>query len=178
MEINERIAKIKEYFVTFRIQDGGIYVYVRTPEGWTSPDVDILKGNYKVVMGPTEDKSLVIFATELDNGINCVFDAIEYAIQFNHEAKERKGLLDARVKELTELFKTEDLERLRNLQFTFPPKKGGRKHGNAATKAKTKITSGEGSEECLPERGSKTPQEAASLQPDNSLMSFAKRLVD
>lgn len=123
MTIKERIGKIKEYFKEMQIVtvDGEqiIYVIVNFPHGWvidesleTKFDVSVQEGEY-----PTE----FYFATNIDNGENKVFDAIEYNIEKMKDAIERAQLLKVKIAELKDIFQNENitLDELRSLKFTW-----------------------------------------------------------
>ena len=61
------------------------------------------------------------FCSEIDNGEEKVFDAIEYNIEKMKEAIERAQLLSEKTKELKRLFENESitLSQLRSLKITY-----------------------------------------------------------
>lgn len=123
MDITKRIDKIKDYFVKFNIDEGAITVILKFPSKWTIPDMDFLKKQYNTAAGATPYG--VVYATELTNGFDKIFDAVEYTIRFNMEAQERLTLFNEKVEELKKLFVEESLERLKTLNFVLDKKKKG-----------------------------------------------------
>lgn len=121
MDITKRIEKVKEYFIKFNIDDEAITLALKFPTKWAIPNAEFLKEQYNVVAGATPYG--VIYATELANGFEKIFDAVEYTIRFNMEAQERLTLLNEKVEELKKLFVGESLEKLRTLNFVFDKKK-------------------------------------------------------
>lgn len=123
MSIKNRIENIKEYFKEMQIVtvDGEqiIYVKVLFPNGWiideninTKYNVTYDEGNY-----PGE----FYFATEIENGEDNIFNAIESNIEKMKEALERAQLLKVKMLELKDIFQDEEntLNELRSLKFTW-----------------------------------------------------------
>ena len=161
MNINERIEKIRPYFVVFNIsaEEDAAYVVVKFPPSWSIPDTNALLETYKVQTAPMENG--MCFATEIKNGAECVFDAIDYIVEFNKRIEERRGLLQEKLEEFKKLFATEPLDRLKTLKFVFdePKKKKSAKKSEKPVeteKAEPKVET----------------------EPDNSLMSFAKNITE
>ncbi len=120
MDINKRIETIKEYFLKFNVDDNTITLILKFPPKWTVPDSNFLREQYSVVAGPMQYG--IVFATELENGFDKIFDAVDYMIAFNKEAQERMALFNEKAQELKSLFTTESLENLKSLAFTFVKK--------------------------------------------------------
>lgn len=78
----------------------------------------------------------MVYATELANGFDKIFDAVEYTIRFNMEAQERLTLFNEKVEELKKLFVEESLERLKTLSFVLDKKKKGAQGKSKSTTAK------------------------------------------
>ena len=123
MEIKERIDNIRQYFVEMKVMAGNegeqfIYVSVRFPKNWIINDEIEKKFNVTVAEG---QDGLLYFCTDITNGMDCVFDAIEYNIEKMQEAIERAQLLAAKTKELRSLFEDEsiDISDLRGLTFSY-----------------------------------------------------------
>lgn len=123
MELKDRIEKIKPYLVTFNIiaGEGAAYAVVKFPNRWTISDQQVLKETYKVEIATQPEG--VYFISEIKNGTDCIFDAIEFVICLNKSVEERESLLKEKVTELTELFATESLDSLKKLKFVLPNKK-------------------------------------------------------
>jgi hypothetical protein len=128
MDLQKRIENIKNYFYDMKMstEDGIVYIQTRFPSNWTISE--LLEDNFKV-RGVDTKKGTQIFFTEINNGFEKVFDAIDYTIQMNISALERLDLFRTKIDELKELFDNEDIEKLKRLEFTFkkPEKKRTKK---------------------------------------------------
>ena len=120
MNYVEKIKKIGEYFKSSNVIDDSICVVVNFPSKWLLPDEKILKEKYKVEVVLVDN--LFYFVTEIENGEDCIFYAIEEIIQSNRELETKLELLDKKVSELRDIFATEPLEKLQTLSFTFDKK--------------------------------------------------------
>ena len=184
MDISERIERIKPYFVSFNVmaEESAAYSVVRLPKSWKIPDKDALKANFKVEIAPIQEG--ICFVTEIGNGSECIFNAIDYVIDFNKKVEERKGLFNEMIKELGDIFARESLDKLKTLRFVFEPQK------KSSKKAKVKETvvqafTGEGETEGevnQSEPVTETPPVQEEKKPeennDNSLMAFAKTITE
>lgn len=123
MTIKERIKNIKDYFKEMQIVtvDGEqiIYVIVNFPYGWVVDEM--IETKYDVTVTNGEYPGEFYFATNIDNGEERVFDAIEYNIEKMKDAIERAQLLKTKIAELKDIFQNEDikLNELRTLKFTW-----------------------------------------------------------
>lgn len=131
--MNDRIEKIKPYFIEMQIisdddNNTVIYIKVSFPNKWSIPN-EIRNEKVNVI---TMDDLTNIFFTDLVNGYDILFDAIEYTIKENKEAEERVNLFHIKVKELESLFKDETttLEQLKLLTFVFEKPKRNKKTNN------------------------------------------------
>lgn len=123
MLIKERIEKIKEYFKEMQIvtvdNEQIIYVIVNFPFGWVIDEN--IEAKFEVTVQEGEYQTEFYFATNIDNGENRVFDAIEYNIEKMKDAIERAQLLKTKIAELKDIFQNENitLSELRTLNFTW-----------------------------------------------------------
>lgn len=117
MSIGERIEEIKPYFVTFNVHDGLAYVLVKFPKSWSLFSTADIEKEFDIKIAQKSEG--VYFFCEVANGFDDVFDAINYIITNNKSLEEKKYLLQEKVKELSELFLTEPLEKLKTMKFTF-----------------------------------------------------------
>ena len=123
MELKDRISRINEYFTNMEITniDGKqvIYVGVQFPKGWIVDDEINKKYNVSVVEG-TDDGNQY-FACDIEDGIDRVFDAIDYNIAKMKDAIERARLLTEKTIQLKELFEDENntVASLKTLRFEF-----------------------------------------------------------
>lgn len=117
MEIQDRITGLGSYFKSFNIIDGLAYALVKFPSGWKLPDEEMLGEEFSV--STQENSDGVYFYIEMSEGVGRLFDAIDYTVSFNKAIEERLALFKECANKLKELFNTEDLEKLRTLEFTF-----------------------------------------------------------
>lgn len=126
MGITERIKKLGNYFKEMQIvtidDKQVIYVIVKFPYGWVIDEE--IEEKYNVTVSNGEYNNEFYFCTEIDNGEEKVFDAIEYNIEKMKEAIERAQLLSEKTKELKLLFENESitLHQLRNLKIIYNDK--------------------------------------------------------
>lgn len=175
MNLDERIANVKPYFLLFNVNadEDATFVVAKFPENWSIPNAKGLFETYKVQVGPMENG--VCFATEIKNGIDCVFDALEYVIEFNKRMEERRALINEKLEELKKLFSTEPLDRLKTLTFVFDePKK---KRGKTIKKTESQQ---EDTAESVPEQEvekSEENKEPTEQNNDSEFMEFAKNIA-
>ena len=123
MGITDRIKKLGNYFKEMQIVtlDGKqvIYVIVNFPSGWVIDEE--IEEKFNVTVSEGEYNEEFDFCTEIDNGEEKVFDAIDYNIEKMKEAIERAQLLSEKTKELKQLFENESitLSQLRNLKIIY-----------------------------------------------------------
>lgn len=125
MEIQDRINKIKQYFINFNIVEGYSYILAKFPPNWKMPKKEELMEAYGVKIAA--DPKGICFFTEFSNSTDMLFDAVEYIIDFNEKLMERVALFKEKMNELNELFSSEDLETLKTLEFKFGKKKKNKK---------------------------------------------------
>ena len=123
MDIKERIERIGKYFQDMNVASGNNIIYVRVmfPKGWGCSE--LTEYNYNVKAVPDEIPGYFYFFTDLANGFEKVFDAIDYNINFNEEAQAKVTLLREKIDELKNIFETEDIETLKTLEFKYKKKK-------------------------------------------------------
>ena len=123
MSIAERIKKIEPYFKEMQIitveKEPVIYVVVEFPYGWVIDEE--LEPKFNITISKGEHSGEFYFCSEIKNGEETVFDAIEYNIEKMKEAIERAQLLSEKTKTLKELFEDESISilQLRNLKFVY-----------------------------------------------------------
>ena len=123
MGIKERIKRLETYFKEMQITsiDGKqvIYVVVTFPNGWVVDDEIVNK--YDVTFQKGQYQNEYYFCTEIENGEDKVFDAIEYNIEKMKEAIERSKLLTEKTLELKKIFENENisLSQLKTLKITY-----------------------------------------------------------
>lgn len=119
MDISERIKNLKPYFLSFNVmaEDDASYVLMHFPDNWVLPDAKMLKDVYLTEIAPRE--SGIFFLTEIENGTEKLFDCVEFVVKYNKNIEERKYLLSEKIKELTKLFASAELEQLKSLKFVM-----------------------------------------------------------
>ena len=119
MNIQERIKNISEYFIGMQMstEDNIVYVRTRFPNNWVISE--LLEDNFHVRGIQDKKNNTQFFFTNIENGFDVVFDAIDFTIQMNKSALERLELFKEKVEELKELFDSEEIEKLRRIEFTF-----------------------------------------------------------
>lgn len=137
MALNERIQKLKPYLLVYNvsIEDGVQYAVLKMPEKWSVPSNEIDKA-YGVKVRAIEGG--ICFLADIDAGQDTLFDSLDYVVNLNVKMQERVSLLKQKVDELKEIFMKEDLEKLKTIEFTFPPQKKG-KAGASQKKPKPQV---------------------------------------
>lgn len=124
--IKERIEKIKPYFRGMQVQtvddSNIIYVAVSFPPKWIIDKE--LEEKFNISIARNDDGNYY-FCAEMEVGFDTLFDAIECNINKMVTAQERAKLLKDKIFELQEIFldETIPIERLRNYEFVYKPKK-------------------------------------------------------
>lgn len=178
MDLSARIEKIKPFFISFNVlaNDDAAYAVVKLPKGWVMPDLATLKENFKVEVAPLESGKC--FITEIKNGSECIFDAIDYVVTFNRQLEATKALFDEKKNELRKIFSVEPLERLKNLRFVIDqPKKTSKKAQKPKSVDEIKGEQDEKADE-QEEKVEEQPKVEEPTEPDNSLMSLAKSITE
>lgn len=115
-KIQDRLNILKPYIVGIRYLEGIQIVDAMFKEGWTVPDSDIIKK--ELVDGPKN--YYMFYSQDNDNvTVDTLLDYVEGIININIERENKFQLLKLKVDELKELFKTNELNKLETLRFTF-----------------------------------------------------------
>ena len=189
MDISERIKNLKPYFLSFNVmaEDDASYVLMHFPDNWVLPDAKMLKDVYLTEIAPRE--SGIFFLTEIENGTEKLFDCVEFVVKYNKNIEERKYLLSEKIKELTKLFASAELEQLKSLKFVMdevPQDQTESKKTKGKPKKAEKKTPEQEEEEILTEVAEKSGTEkvpenkTASQESDSDesgLMALAKGLT-
>ena len=129
-DISERIVSLGDKFMGFNITSGYIYALINLPKKWSIPsEID----DYNVKSVADNKSTGTYFFTEIVNGVDKVFDAIDHCVGVNKDAMERAQIFQEKIAELKEIFGdgTKTIEELRTLEFNFPPQKKGVKRPKA-----------------------------------------------
>lgn len=176
MAIQDRIEKIKAFFKGFNVdaEQGVSVLLVRFPNGWQIPNQENLSKKFSIQIAARQEG--YYFVSEIENGIDGLFDAADYTIEYNQSIIEKSEILKEKINELKELFINESIERLKTLEFTFggekiTPKKNvksGKKSTASAEKKKPQV---------IEEKAAEIPledEQPENNDDDNDLMSLAK----
>ena len=177
MNINERIKELGSYFKGLNIVEDTTFVLVKFPEKWKVFDETLLNQNFKVYSGTKEGVDGIFFLTETSNGVDCLFDAINYVINENKAFEEKATLLQEKANELRELFITESLEKLRTLEFTFSTKRSPKKTKNSVKREITQVVDENKTEEITTQVQNDEPVSEKNT-PESDTMSFMKELTE
>jgi hypothetical protein len=117
--LQERLGKIKEYFVGMEMYNGLWVVRVKYRPKWGAyPPED---GRIKVVSDENESDLWWYCANDEDVDIDSILDLIEETIQTNMEAIKKVELFKLKAGELKQIFSDESisLKKLQTLRFVF-----------------------------------------------------------
>lgn len=121
--MQDRILKIKEYFLGLEICDDIVFGKVDYPGKWIIPSEEVLNDMFKVKVVENNKGVGVFYCCELNNGVTPIFDAIDFTIDFNKTLEEKSKLLLEKVNELKTLFAEKPIEVLRTIEFKYNEKK-------------------------------------------------------
>ena len=171
--MQKRIEKISSFFKGFNITDGIAYIYVVFPNTWQLPNSAVLSDNFKASIA--SDDSGVYFFTQYTNGIDLIFDAVDFVIEFNRDLEAKTALFKEKVEELKSLFTTETTEALSTLviEIKEPKKKSGKKTRNVKKK-KTEDCQIECAAQCSEEpiKDETTIEEVAAQEDCNNMIDY------
>jgi hypothetical protein len=116
----ENIKSLRPYFHSLREIQNNVSLDIKVPLTWKYED--IVKP-YRTVNVKVQDKNdkfnLVSFISQAtQEGYDVVFACAEEIFKFNKEEEEKQKLFQQKVKELQELFKTESLDKLKEINLT------------------------------------------------------------
>ena len=116
MDIRMRIANVSGYFRSFNISEGIAYIMAAFPDGkWTVPD-DVFG---KVKVKKNKDTEYYFF-TEIENGTDVLFDALDEVIKENMILLEKVELLKKYVEELKRTVSERSIEEVRRIRIIVP----------------------------------------------------------
>ena len=114
--IQKELEALQPYVISIRYLKGVPVVDIVLSEGWTIPD----NKQIKVVKGPDESLNyFMLFSEEQGIGLDELLDYIHKIIKINLERERKLDLLKAKVNELKEVFKSNNLSKLQRLKFSF-----------------------------------------------------------
>jgi hypothetical protein len=116
----EEIKSLRPHFHSLREIQNNVSLDIKVPLSWKYED--IVKP-YRTVTLKVQDKNdkfnLVSFISQAtQEGYDVVFACADEIFRYNKEEEEKQKLFHQKVKELQELFKTETLDKLKEINLT------------------------------------------------------------
>lgn len=127
----DRISKISQYFKGMQVTELQgqkiIYVIVQFPTHWRIGDAG---EKFNVTVRPGKDyPGQIFFFDDFSNGLENIFDAIDYVIATSTAIEERNKILQEKINDLSVLFADPSipLSKLSTLSFSFAKRKSATK---------------------------------------------------
>jgi hypothetical protein len=116
----ESIKSLRPHFHSLREVQNNVSLDIRVPLNWKYEDI---AKPYRTITLKVQDKNdkfnLISFISQAtQEGYDVVFACADEIFKFNKEEEEKQKLFHKKVKELQELFKTESLDRLKEINLT------------------------------------------------------------
>lgn len=110
----ETIQKLRPYFFSFREIDDKACLDLKIPVTW------VFDGNNNHIAVQDRDERfylITIYNDITEKGYDELFELSLQIVQYNISEEEKKNLLQEKIKELESLFKTESLDKLKEINF-------------------------------------------------------------
>lgn len=114
-KIQDRLDKLRPYVIGIRYVEGYQMVDVVLNDGWKVLTSEIIR----IEPADKSKNYYMFFSDDKAIDIDDLLDFVEEIIKFNLEREAKHALLKEKFEELKKLFKSNTLERLENLIFTF-----------------------------------------------------------
>lgn len=111
------IVEYAVYNLSMRIEDGYYIVTLHYPQKWKGIAPD--EGSTVRVVNDDSDRTVFYYMTEVENGVDEIFNLVDETISYNKELELKAALIKEKVKELEELFISEPYDRLLLLKFVI-----------------------------------------------------------
>ena len=119
MKLEEKIASLSEYGLGFRTYEGNYIFFITYKEGWAviQPSDEEIK-----FMRDDKNPNTYYYVTKIGDmaRFQGIFDTIDETIMYNKEIEDKNVLFK---EELFQLFIDKPIDKLRTLEFFFPPQK-------------------------------------------------------
>lgn len=115
----EYIKKLKPYFYSIREIDTNVSFDIKIPTTWRYDDISSTYKHIKIkVQDKNDNFTLVSFVTNSSmDGYNVLISCVNEIITKNQEEEEKSKLFEKKVSELKELFRRENLDKLKDITF-------------------------------------------------------------
>lgn len=115
----EYISSLRPYFHSLREIDTNVSLDIKLPLNWKCEDIVKL---YRTIKPITQDKNdrftlLSLVSPANKEGYDVIYMCAMEIIKFNKEEEERQVLFQTKLKELEVLFKSESIDRLRDINL-------------------------------------------------------------
>lgn len=134
MRLNEQLKRLSDYKVGFNIYEGTIIISVVYPDKWT-----VLEPKNEKIQ-TTKDADRTYYWIGMDVNVDDIFQLIDETVAYNREIEEKAALFKAKIVEMQQVFIDNDLDSLRNLEFTLRKKTERKKP--QTRKKKNKVSTG------------------------------------
>ena len=122
-EQDKMFIALSEYNIGLQTYEGNFVVSLKYPDSWA-----VIEPSEKNIrfMRDGEQKGVyyyIVPTTDGENGLNGVFRVVNETVMYNKELQEKVELLNAKIKELQDIFVENPISELRKLEFVFKGKK-------------------------------------------------------
>lgn len=125
--MEREIKSLRPYFYSIREIKGNATVDLLIPVNWKS-NITSTEGVKIVELDSNESKVLISIITKItEDGLTypTLFTVGKEIIKFNLEEEEKELLFKQKMKELENIFKTSDLDKLKQIKFSEDEKQSG-----------------------------------------------------
>ena len=122
-EQDKMFIALSEYNIGLQTYEGNFVVSLKYPDGWAV--IEPSEENIRF-MRDGEQKGVyyyIVPTSDGENGLNGVFRVVNETVMYNKELQEKVELLNAKIKELQDIFVENPISKLRKLEFVFKPQK-------------------------------------------------------
>jgi hypothetical protein len=115
----EYIKKLKPYFFSIREIDTNVSFDIKIPTTWKYDDITTSYKHIKIkVQDKNDNTTLISFITNSSmDGYNMLISCVNEVIKKNQEDEEKSKLFEKKVSELKDLFRRENLDKLKDITF-------------------------------------------------------------
>lgn len=122
MNLYEYIESIQEYFYSVRLHQQVILVDIKFPVGWTIKEILALQPTKTQVKenDKSQEFQLISFYCPFEKEqVKNLIQDINRVIKYNKDQEEKINLLNLKRVELEKIFQSNDVNSLRELEFSF-----------------------------------------------------------
>lgn len=116
MFIDDKLKKIKQYFISLRYSEGITFVDMQFEASWEVPSSKIIKAQGY----PNEKGHFVFYSEREDIVVDDIITYIEEIVQINIDREQKVKLLHEKIADLRKFFIDNDLDSLKRMEFVIP----------------------------------------------------------